>query len=111
MKLTIRRSGFVGCALNVNYSLVTKTGGIIAEGICTSMKTLEVSTAPEPMVLRIWQKQARKIVEKVVDICPKKSTSGVVVTIKISMLKLALIFPIIGLFKPTFSIDVVLEYF
>ena len=50
------------------------------------------------------------MVEKVVDIRAAAGCDNVVATIKISMMKLALIFPIIGFFKPTFSIDVAVEY-
>lgn len=110
MKLTIKRSGFTGFALNMNYSLKAQNGEIIAEGVSKSTSSEELSVGTQPMTLRIWQKQAGKVLEKVVDVRAVAGCDNVVATVMISMMKLALIFPIIGLFKPTFSIDVVVEY-
>lgn len=110
MKLTIKRSGFTACALNMNYSLKAQNGVTVAEGVSKSTSSVELSVERQPMTLHIWQKQAGKIVEREVVIQPTTAYDNVVATIRISMIKLALIFPIIGLFKPTFSIDVAVEY-
>lgn len=110
MKVTIKRSGFTACALNMNYTLRAESGETIAEGVSKSTSPVELSVGTQPMTLRIWQKQAGKVVEKEVDIRAAAGCDNVVATIKISMMKLALFFPIIGLFKPTFSIDVAVEY-
>lgn len=110
MKLTIRRSGIVGCALNLNYSLSSEKDRIIAEGVCQRTKAIEMVVPAQPMVLRVWRKQGWRVVQKMVEIRPDATVNTVVATIKISMMKLALVFPIIGLFKPTFTIDASLDY-
>ena len=111
MKLLIKSSGFVGCVSNMYYSLSSEKGRMIAEGVCPRMKSIEVVVPAQPMVLLVWRKQGWRLVEKVVEIRPDATVNTVVATIKISMMKSSLILPIIGLFKPTFSIDVSLDYF
>lgn len=110
MKLTIRKSGLVGCVLNMYYSLSSENGRMIAEGVCPGMKAIEVVVPAQPMSLRVWGKQGWRVVEKRVEIRSNATINAVVATIKTSLMKSSLILPIIGLFKPTFSIDVSLDY-